>query len=68
MATPNSQLWRMADRLAGGELAETIGKLRSEGVGHELISRRLYADFGIEATRQTVASWCDTLDRAEAAS
>lgn len=62
MATPNTHLWRMADRLAGGELEETIARLRAEGAGHELISKNLYAAYGIEVTRQTLASWCEKLD------
>lgn len=68
MAEPNTHLWRMADRLAGGELASTISRFRAEGFGLENISRRLFADHGIEVTRQTLASWCEQLDRAEAAS
>lgn len=67
MASPNTQLWRMADRLAGGNLAQRIDELRSRGLGHEQISRQLYADHGIEVTRQTVATWITTLDKPETA-
>lgn len=58
----------MAERLAGGGLADKIAHLRAEGAGHELISKTLYAEHGIEVTRQTIYSWCEQLDRAEAAS
>lgn len=67
MAPPNTQLWRMADRLAGGQLAQRITDLRSRGLGHEQISRQLFADHGIEVTRQTIATWTATLDQPDPA-
>lgn len=47
----------MADRLAGGKLALIIAAYKAEGLSLDAIARRLYADFGIEVTRQTVANW-----------
>lgn len=57
MRTPTSPHFRMADRLADGKLAEIIARGRAEGLSFDDIARRLYADFGIEVTRQTVANW-----------
>lgn len=56
MRTPSPQ-FRMADRLAGGKLALIIAAYKAEGLSLDAIARRLYADFGIEVTRQTVANW-----------
>jgi hypothetical protein len=56
-----SAQFRMADRLAGGGLAAIIAEARTEGQSFDHIARRLYADFGIEVTRQTVANWTDAL-------
>ena len=53
----DSSQFRMADRMAGGKLAEIIAELRTEGRSYEDVTRRLFADFGIEVTRQTVARW-----------
>ena len=55
-------LFRMADRLAGGNLAETIMAMRSEGLSLDGIARRLYAAHGIEVTRQTVANWVAAIE------
>lgn len=53
----DSSQFRMADRMAGGNLAAIIGDLRADGRSYEEVTRRLFADFGIEVTRQTVARW-----------
>jgi intein-encoded DNA endonuclease-like protein len=60
----NTKDWRMADRLAQGRLALIVAEWRSEGQSHEAIVRRLYADFGIEVTRQTLAKWIDGIEKA----
>lgn len=51
----------MADRLAEGRLAEIITAGRANGLSYDEIGRRLYADYGIEATRQTLANWADDI-------
>jgi len=56
----------MADRLAGGKLALIIAAYKAEGLSLDAIARRLYADFGIEVTRQTVANWCPPSPEGEA--
>lgn len=56
-----SAQFRMADRLAGGRLAEIISDGRQDGQSLDHIARRLYAEHGIEVTRQTVANWSDAL-------
>lgn len=59
----------MADKLAGGGLADIIVQRRIVGKEPlERIARDLYADFGIEVTRQTLAKWEQMLtDQAGAA-
>lgn len=47
----------MCDRLAGGQLADTIATLRSQGLSWEAVNARLFADFGIEVTHQTIRIW-----------
>jgi arginine repressor len=51
----------MADRLAQGRLAVIVAQWRSEGQSHEAIARRLYAEYGIEVTRQTLSKWIDAI-------
>lgn len=53
----DSSQYRMADRLTGGRLADIIAGLRAEDRSYEEITRRLFAEHGIEVTRQTVARW-----------
>lgn len=56
----------MADRLAGGKLADTIGGYRSQGFSLTDITRRLYATHGIEVSVATLSKWVDEVERAEA--
>jgi hypothetical protein len=54
--------YRMADRLASGELEPVLRVLREQDhQSWEFISRRLYADYGIEAAGVTVKAWCESL-------
>ena len=53
--------YRMADRLAGGRLAGILAERRADGQSFDQIARELYAEHGIEVTRQTVANWIDAL-------
>lgn len=57
-------LYRMADRLAGGELEQVLADMRAQGFSYDEISRRLYANYGIEVTRQTVANWLTSMEPA----
>ena len=61
---PESRYWRMADRLTDGHLAEILNDHRARNLGYEDIARRLFADHGIEVTRQTVATWCERVKEA----
>lgn len=54
--------------MAGGHLAEVIATGRAEGRSYEEITRRLFADHGIEVSRQTVARWGALLGVDKAAS
>ncbi len=60
-----SPQYRMADRLAGGELAEIIRKGRSKGLSWDSIAARLYADHYIEVTGNTVQAWAQQIDGSE---
>lgn len=54
--------FRMADRMAGGNLAALILADKAAHFSAEEIARRLYADFGIEVTGQTLRRWLRELD------
>lgn len=62
MPTPTSNVWRMADRLAGGNLAKTIRTLDQRDLSPEQIARELYANHGVDVTRQTITNWLKALD------
>lgn len=57
----------MADTLAGGNLEKRIAELRAEDASPEAIARQLYADFGVDVTRQTIYNWLSKLDETEPA-
>lgn len=62
--------WAMANRLAGGALESILCQHRTEGSPWSLISRKLYADFGVEVSDMTLKAWCAELgieDKAGAA-
>jgi len=59
---PRSAHFRMADRLADGNLAEVLGALSEQGLSPESIAARLYRDYGIEAAGMTVRRWLVDLD------
>lgn len=47
----------MADRLAGGHLADELARLLAEGHSDERIAGLLYTAHGIETSRPTVTRW-----------
>ena len=51
----------MADRLAGGNLDRILFELNAAGLSPETISLRLYAEYGIEVTGQTIGNWLSAL-------
>jgi hypothetical protein len=57
----NSKTFRMADRLTNGRLVEIVAGERQRGQSYDAIVRRLYADYGIEVTRQTLSDWASGL-------
>lgn len=61
LAMIETATFRMADRLAGGNLAETIRTYRDEGLSSDDISRRLFAELGVEVTGRTIGRWLPTL-------
>lgn len=58
---PNTATWRMADRLTGGTLADTIRGYRTAGLSPDQIAARLYADHGVEVTGRTLRRWLPEL-------
>jgi intein-encoded DNA endonuclease-like protein len=54
----------MADRLADGQLATILLRLRSQDQTYDTISAQLMDEYGIEVTRQTIASWVRVLEAA----
>jgi hypothetical protein len=57
-----SAAFRMADRLAGGQLEATMRQLReSERRSFDFIARQLHADYGVEASVTTIGAWCRQL-------
>lgn len=59
----DSPRYRMADRMTGGRLAEILAERRARNQSLEQIVRELYAEHGIEVTRQTLASWVQQLEQ-----
>ena len=49
--------YRMADRLTGGHLAQILRDFDANGMNADAISRQLFADYGVEVSRPTVALW-----------
>jgi hypothetical protein len=57
-----SAQYRMADRLAAGQLRDVMAAYRSAGRSYASVARELFAAHGIEVTAETVRSWCAALD------
>jgi len=66
LQTPRSGQYRMADHLAGGKLAEVLGAKFDAGVPWEVVSRHLFAEFGIDVTGQTLRRWALVLGLTDA--
>jgi len=61
---PVTPHYRMADKLAGGQLDAILAAYRAEDLSLRQITLRLYAEHGIEVTHQTIANWFATMDKA----
>lgn len=59
--TPNTPLWRMADRMAGGNLLTKLTDYRDALGSWESVAMRLFADDGIEVSPQTLRTWARQL-------
>lgn len=58
----------MADRLTGDNLAAILREKRGErNQSLARISRDLHAEYGVEASIQTIKNWCDLLGIEKAA-
>lgn len=62
MAVGPSEKFRMADRLAYGQLEEILKRRRAEGASFAVLSRELFVEFGIEVTGQTLSTWWKSLE------
>lgn len=60
----DSSLYRMADRITGGDLRAILTGLRASGESFDTISKRLFAEHGVDVTSQTVANWVAAIERA----
>lgn len=56
-----SPVFRMADRLVDGRLAEIIVGYHNEGHSHEHISRLLWAEHRVDVSGQTLRRWVPIL-------
>ena len=56
-----SPVFRMADRMVEGRLAQIIVDYHAEGHSHEHISRLLWAEHGIDVSGQTLRRWVPML-------
>lgn len=65
-----SPVFRMADRLVDGRLAEIIVGYHAEGHPAEHISRLMWAEHGVDVSGQTLRRWVPVLvaEAAKAAS
>jgi lipase chaperone LimK len=54
-------LFRMADRLLGGHLADRLAEGRRQGHSWDQLSRELYAEASIEVSPNTLARWASEL-------
>lgn len=56
-----SPVFRMADRLVDGNLAQIIVGYHNAGHSHEHISRLLWAEHGVDVSGQTLRRWVPIL-------
>ncbi len=51
----------MADRLTGGQLEASLSRYRAARTPWKVIARLLQAEFGVEASPETLAAWSEQL-------
>ena len=61
-------LYKMADRVAGGHLAQILTDYSEQGYSLHEMTRRLYAEHDVEVTPPTVGAWLRRLDLREVSS
>lgn len=61
MPTPTTSVYRLADQLFEGRLAERLATLRAEGKTWEQIARQLYIERNVDVTGVTVGRWAKAL-------
>lgn len=52
-----SPVYRMADQMAGGQLADEMARLYADSHSWEDVSRVLFATYGVRVTGQTLRRW-----------
>jgi hypothetical protein len=58
-------VWKMADKMCGGQLADIIRFERARGQSYDSITRFLAANYGVEIVRQTTMKWCHEIAKAD---
>ncbi len=64
---PRTAQYRMADQLAGGDLATKLATLFAASGSWEQVSRDLYATYGFTISGQTLRRWAEQLGISKAA-
>ena len=57
----------MAERLADGDLLTILRQMKADGDTFVTMSKRLYADHGIDVSAQTVANWWAQITKSDLA-
>ena len=61
MTAPKGGTYRMANRLADGNLPRLLAEHRAEGTSWDDITRQLHTTYGIEVTAETLRRWAEQL-------
>ncbi len=61
MVAPRSPQYRMADQLAGGNLEQILADIYQETGSWETTARRLYVEYRIDVTTNTLRGWATAL-------
>lgn len=58
-------VWRMANRMCGGQLAEIMRFERARGESYDAISKFLDRTYGVDVTKNTIANWAIEIAKAD---
>lgn len=54
----STEIRPLVDQALQGRLTEILADLRGQRLSYERIARRLYADHGIEISKEQIRVWC----------